>query len=109
MEGRKVSNAGVAAFAIVTAIICAVVGVFVSQHSPVFGGIMAIGAPWSPARQTLIGSHVLAFGALGGGLGLLLGLLVFKYDDTNSTLGETGSALVALGMVLATAILVVVL
>ena len=43
----------------------AVAGLLVSQYHPVFGGLAVIGEPWSPARQSLIGVHVLAFGGLG--------------------------------------------
>lgn len=47
-------------------------GVVLSQYAPLFGGLEAMGTPWSPARQTLIGTHVLAFGFVGAVLGALL-------------------------------------
>ena len=53
-------------------LIGAVLGVFVSQYAPVFGGFATIGQPWSQARQSLIGTHVLAFAATGAVLGFLV-------------------------------------
>ena len=47
-------------------------GVLLSQYSPIFGGIATAGAPWSPARQSLIGVHVFTGGGLGAGIGILI-------------------------------------
>lgn len=47
-------------------------GLLISQYSPIFGGIATAGAPWSPARQSLIGVHVFTGGGLGAGIGILI-------------------------------------
>ena len=68
---RKVTQVAVIG-GIVGAVIGTAIGVYVSQYCPIFGGFAVIGAPWSPARESLIGSHVLAFASafvlLGGGI-----------------------------------------
>jgi DNA-directed RNA polymerase subunit RPC12/RpoP len=51
---------------ILGAVIGAAIGAYVSQYHPVFGGLAVMGDPWSPARQSLIGPHVLAFGGVSG-------------------------------------------
>lgn len=48
------------------------IGLLVSQYAPIFGGIATIGQPWSPARQSLIGTHVFAFSALGAVMGYFI-------------------------------------
>jgi len=49
---------------------CAV-GLVASQYFPIFGGFEKLGEPWSPARKSLIGIHVLGLGATGAGLAVL--------------------------------------
>ncbi|MBX3205656.1 MAG: SHOCT domain-containing protein [Labilithrix sp.] len=50
-----------------------VLGVLVSQYSPIFGSAFElIGQPWSPARMSLMGTHVLAFAVAGAGLAFLV-------------------------------------
>ncbi len=63
---------------VVLAIICMLLGLLSSQYFPVFGGIAALGMPWSPARQSIIGSHVLAFGATGAAIGVFIGWVKSK-------------------------------
>lgn len=53
-------------------VVGALFGVVASQYFPMFGGIEKLGEPWSPARQSLIGEHVLALAVVGGALGFLL-------------------------------------
>lgn len=43
------------------ALFAGIAGLLVSQYAPVFGGFATIGDPWSRARESLIGEHVLAF------------------------------------------------
>lgn len=59
-------------------IVGAALGVPVSQYAPIFGGIGTMGQPWSPARQSLLGVHVLTFAVVGGGLGYLVTWLKSK-------------------------------
>jgi uncharacterized membrane protein YeaQ/YmgE (transglycosylase-associated protein family) len=71
--------------ALVGTCICAAIGLHSSQYWPVFGGFIekSLAEPWSPARESLIPEHLLAFGLLGGILcgmagacfGLFIGLL----------------------------------
>jgi hypothetical protein len=58
--------------ALLGAVLGAILGLIMSQYLPIFGGFEKMGEPWSPARESLIGTHVFVF-AIGGGL--LLGLL----------------------------------
>lgn len=43
------------------------VGILLSQHAPVFGGLLekALTEPWSEGRMTLIPAHAIAFGIVG--------------------------------------------
>lgn len=59
-------------------VVGAAVGVPVSQYAPIFGGFATMGQPWSPARQSLLGTHVLAFAIVGSGLGYLVTWLKSK-------------------------------
>jgi len=67
------SSSGSSGPAVIVAMLVAglLIGLLVSQYTPIFGGgfLGSMGRPWSPARQSLIGTHVLAFGILGGALG----------------------------------------
>jgi hypothetical protein len=51
------------------------VGLYLSQHRPVFGGFLELNLaePWSPARINLIPIHLLAFGLIGILLGAVFG------------------------------------
>lgn len=53
-------------------VVGAMLGVPVSQYAPIFGGFATMGRPWSQARMSLLGEHVLAFAIVGGGLGFLV-------------------------------------
>lgn len=59
-------------------VVGAALGVPVSQYAPIFGGIATMGQPWSPARQSLLGVHVLAFALVGSGAGYLVTWLKSK-------------------------------
>jgi len=48
----------------------AILGYTASQFYPLWGGILALGQPFSPARQSLIPGHVVAFAFVGIALGL---------------------------------------
>lgn len=48
-------------------IIGVVLGFFLSQYFPVWGGILALGEPFSPARIRLAAGHMIVFGLLGLG------------------------------------------
>lgn len=53
----------------VLAMLGGMIGLFVSQCVPIFGGIETMGQPWSQARQGLIGTHVVLFVVIGGAAG----------------------------------------
>lgn len=68
-----------AAIGAVAGLACGVViGVWLSQYHPIFGGLAVMGQPWSPARMSLIGVHVITLGVIstiaGTGIGVLLGV-----------------------------------
>jgi hypothetical protein len=52
-----------------TAMLGAGLGVLVSQHMPVFGGIEMEGEPWSEARLSLVPGHVIMMLVLGAAVG----------------------------------------
>jgi hypothetical protein len=64
--------AGPKTLIVALAFLGATLGALVSQYTPIFGGYLREGSPWSPARRESIGIHVLAFVLLGGGLGAFL-------------------------------------
>jgi hypothetical protein len=68
------------------------VGVPVSQYAPIFGGIATMGQPWSPARQSLLGVHVLAFAIIGGGGGYLVTWLKSKQPAVAAPIAAVGPA-----------------
>lgn len=50
---------------IIGAIVGALFGFIASPYFPLFGGIAALGRPFSPARMTLISGHTFLFLAVG--------------------------------------------
>lgn len=73
-------------------VVGAALGVPVSQYAPIFGGIGTMGQPWSPARQSLLGVHVLAFAVVGGGLGYLVTWLKSKQSAVAAPLAAVAPA-----------------
>ncbi len=56
----------------------AFIGVFAAHHFPFYGGIAMLGAPYSPARSSLVPGHMLLCGVVLGSVGLAAGLLLVK-------------------------------
>lgn len=58
---------------LVGVVLGAVLGVLASQYFPIFGGFENVGTPWSPARISLVPTHLLVLAVGGGVIGALLG------------------------------------
>jgi hypothetical protein len=65
----------VALFTITGILTGCVTGYFAAHHFAFFGGLLLLGAPYSPARSSLVPGHMLLCGMLLGILGLGLGVV----------------------------------
>jgi Na+/H+-dicarboxylate symporter len=78
MSNQHIQELEMKAKIVIGLLIGVVVGVLLSQYSPIFGGIEKIGLPWSPVRRSLISIHVIGLGLLGALTGPALAWLKSK-------------------------------
>ena len=71
---------------VITIIPSVLLGFYLSQYSPVFGGLLekSVAVPFSPARQSLIAVHVLVFGAVGFVVSVVIGCMTAILSHPNN-------------------------
>lgn len=72
IAGYDMHRHGRRALILVGGLLGAVLGIFVSQYAPLFGGfLVSEGEPWSPARMSGLSLHTLLLAGVGFALGVL--------------------------------------
>lgn len=70
--------------AILGIVIGSIVGYFAAHHFALWGGFVLIGAPYSPARNSLVPGHVLFFAVVLGAIGFAIGYSLDKRGKGNA-------------------------